>query len=541
MPSALDKLKQYAVDEPLEAAGSGVEALKNLFASSEEEGPPEGYDVPEGYAGLLGVPQEPVGDEPGAAAIAPPAEQSPLSHQEALDMQTSYMMGDHEGFAQILGQAGVRALGDLQLQPPELLESPDYGAEDYLMSASTEMQTAASDLADMYDQFQESVLPDLREAEQEARQMWEDADIELEYGMPADEVYTMQETIARAQEYPDDVALQQEAREAHKKLAEAQKTAAAPDPHRLWSNAATWKKALFILINAIGSGGAAMAGLKRTPMDVVFELMDRDYEAQKAEYMRRKGKVADLRSAYSMAARKTDSEMQRMAMAKNIMMAPMEAHLRAANMLQGAETLASRRAQMMNDAVMSRFGQKQQNSRAILATATQDRLSRLRLSIGQGAEQMPPFGTQYVKGAPPLDKTAKRQVQGALGQYAMIVQATQDLLELRRSLGLGEKIVSAAIDDPTAADIRNLHSQIIDGIRKYYKWGARFEKTEAEVLVRGYLGTDNPVDIDLWGGVTAGLARFLHDLPIRLQADLYKGYGLMLTPQGAGPSPGEME
>lgn len=534
---ALDILETIS---PINAVKGTMAELSNIFGG-EAEPPPEYPEIPPAaprQAAPQPGPQEMF--EPELVARPPGQIQegtlSLLTQGLMLDDQPSFEAGLTKVVEQNMKQLGMGGYP----QAPDI--SGITEGEEHLRGAADTSSKMAEDLTVMYDELKPMVQDlqynNYKKAEEEAFETWRGAEFEMTHGLPREEFDRLNDIIAFAAQAPDEPTTQKQAREARQELAKAQAAVDEPNPMRLWENLGGFQQFLFILMNAVGSAGAAISG-GPTPLDVAMNLMDKDYQAQKERYSRLRGKADSARSAYGLAAKRTENELERAAYAKNLMLSVTEMRLKEAGLHQQADQLAQTRTKLMHDWTVGRAVYKQQNAIAGLNAALTLRNQRLVASARQAqAAPQAPFGMAYLPSAPRLSDQKVADLQKASKAYNEMQRAVGELIQLRQDASLMEQAkISLGVADE-AGVIRAKFAEIVDNIRDFYNWGARFEQTEAEQLVRGYLGSEDPTDIDIWGSILAGLNEFQGAMAKRWTEGLHKGFGLVLTGEGASPAQG---
>lgn len=292
-------------------------------------------------------------------------------------MTNKLVMGDVPGLAdsiektvsQMMKGSGVPAWQPLDPNNATEAEMRLGDAANFAGQASHDLMKRAMEIGE---HFNMGGVRDAQTAEAETREALEDSNFRLETGMGRVEFEETNNRLAEVNEelrtgkpgmgadkdtlkkYAD---LQDERAAITKKLADAKAAAGDPNPMRMWSNLSGFQQFLFIMMNAIGSAAAAVSG-GPTPLDVAFDMMERDYQSQKDAYQRLRDKQQAAQSAYSMAARQTDREVERAALAKNWMLQGAELRLQEAGLHAQAQQLRQHRESLMNNYRLSRHQTK---------------------------------------------------------------------------------------------------------------------------------------------------------------------------------------
>ena len=186
--------------------------------------------------------------------------------------------------------------------------------------AYSSIQQAYGDIFGTKTAYDEARLEAAKQAEMDAAAELENMQLEFRYGgLSADQVKKYQ-GLGELAKLPESTAPEQaRAAQAASTLRKARiETEMEPDPRRLWNQKSTGEKVALALLVGLAE---AMAGIGKTGMqgktlDMVQQMMDRDYQAQKDAYAQRRGRVADAQSAYSFVASRYTKEEEREAAAK---------------------------------------------------------------------------------------------------------------------------------------------------------------------------------------------------------------------------------
>jgi hypothetical protein len=412
-----------------------------------------------------------------------------------------------------------------------------------LSEAEEAASQLAADLTERYharwQAFQAGELKRLREAEQDANTAIKDAEMFAQYGMPADQVRMLNETMTLAASNPDDISLQIKAREAQAILGTAEAEASNMDPNRLWNDMGGAQKALFLFFNSLSIVGNALARTNvPTPWETLNDLMDRDYREQVRGYNARQGRVTKARTAYDMAAKMTDSAIEREALAKDMMWGAFEMEARRLGLARQAQNAADQRVIQRNALTMSKHRERWNKYSDMLNLVAQRENASFALGVKQQQAHTPPQGMEFLPGAPPLTPRTRENIAQQHQYLASMMQGVEELIQLRSNPGMLAQVMNRTGMTSEAGVMKAKFAEIVDDLRKFYNWGARFEQTEAEKLVGGYLGAATPTAIDFFGEVEAGLREFMRQMPIRWWTGLQTGYGLV--PRGAEFTPAQL-
>jgi hypothetical protein len=311
----------------------------------------------------------------------------------------------------------------------------------------------------------------------------------------------------------------------------AQKTV---DPNRLWNSRTTEQKVGIAIGMIIHDIGAAMTGSGRRGMDILENAIDNDIYAQREDIAGAQ-RLLDVETAGFGIEREFAAEEHALLEANRVGKWEI---VQNKLMLQKAMT-ADQKIIANLDATMAEIDQRHISQGVIrgIEWGTQAQLqgmggqleaqqteASIRLQMARGVQQAvpPPTGTQYISGAPPLSTGDATKMKGYLGDQQSAKVTLQELIRLR-----DEMPVSAYTGaGPYARRMKQKFGEMIDHIRHLKEWGAKFEATEAEVLIKAYLGSkDDPTE---WGFLLDSMEEFDRSLDTDLNTTL-RGFGLRPT------------
>lgn len=331
-----------------------------------------------------------------------------------------------------------------------------------------------------------------------------------------------------------DPTLPEEQREAAlEQLADAQPKTGIEGVFGSW-----WRVLLGAVAMAFGSVGASLTGGTNQAANIIFKGID----------IRIKEKMAKQKRLWQIGGLKTTAIRAEMDVTKS-----------EYDMILQEQVFELRMADTAIQHIYARTGAAaKQHAVAALSNELQAKIKRAEMQIGMsrsisdrdfdlqtikaeaqiGARGVPagagvqnlPYGTRYLPDAPPLSEKISGNISTMLEQYGRAKAELANLITLREDMPL----TSYSGYGPYARKMNDSFGLMIDHVRKMFGWGAKFERTEAEVLIKAYLGSaDDPTD---WGYMLDAMKAFRGGLDRYVKEGLETGYGLEYT-GGGGRNP----
>lgn len=358
---------------PLEAAARERER-KERAAKAQEA-------VQLGQVGVL--PEDPA--QPAEAPLSPEIEEEDATEaavSSALKTAASGGLGAMLDDPEIISGIEKAFKQSLTGQAELMAGLPGGAAARLMANTSKRVVEATNQMAEDIQTFMDTHMERRRAAEADAARKLEEAQTELRFGRSIDDVQGLQNIIEQGAEPGATPAMQALARRAAERLEQWEQTGAEPDPNRLWNDAGAGKQAAFIVLNMLGQIGQVLSGRGGpTPLDILDQMMERDYQAQKEAFGRRRERVREARSAYDLATRITDNELQRRLITKDLMLAPLQAQAQAAGQLGSAEQLRFHREATKAQLAQSELQQRVSTALKLLT----DRQKAAAKGLGLGA------------------------------------------------------------------------------------------------------------------------------------------------------------
>lgn len=369
-----------------------------------------------------------------------------------------------------------------------LHDVPDLGpvepslAEKALTQTAEHSQRAAAQISQDVQQFQQGTLKRLELAEQDALRDFEDAQLSARYNHPAEEVRAMKAAIEAGDRPEASPQERRSAREAAAVLNAAAEEASNPDPRRLWHNADGFSQALFIGLNALSAGAAAAFGQQGPqPMDILMQLMDRDFQAQKDAYEMRGQRAGRAQSAYSLAVQRTDNAVQRELLAKNMMLGSLQVEAEGAGQMAQAQQLGQARQQIAQSLALEKHRSRHADAVAALTLRMRQHALNLR-SQTQGAYL--PGGVELIDPGMHPPTNVIRDSHRFMETYRAVQAAIQRFAELRSQFQPG-----TAVSPTFLNTIEEAHGNLRAAMKEFNKTGANLSKNE-EQIINSQIGKD---------------------------------------------------
>lgn len=345
-----------------------------------------------------------------------------------------------------------------------------------------------------------------QEAEAGAMQKLEEARLLRKHGgLNLEEIRSYQETLAS----PDATPEQRQA--AQRALDKAEE----PDPGRYWEKKGTVGKILAAISIIAGAKVQSLTNQAENPaMKLINEAIDRDLALQAQKFRKRGYAVRDAQNYVQMVSRQFDREEDRLLAAKTLMMED----LKLASTRLEATSGSTQKVLAIQQNVAQMGANIEQNKMQLRQSARlqqqrmdhEARMQRNQMRFKLGMERMKSAGAnQPIKlNYATLDNPSKMTADAVKKAKELDNTYSDGKRSIERLIALRKEHGFVVLDRKVVREMRQLKAELVDVIRSAKNWGAKFEKSEEE-MIASLLGSDDPTDMGFIQHSLEGFERWL--------------------------------